>query len=80
MRAFFEGIQSLFVDFLFLPLDFLRHVEAHTGYWGWWLANTVSWVMIIVCAYYTVYWCKELVKHRDNNEENQDTTAHSFLK
>ena len=80
MRAFFEGIQSLFVDFLFLPLDFLRHIEAYTGYWGWWLANTVSWVMIIVCAYYTVYWCKQLAIHRANNEENQDTTAHSFLK
>ncbi|NBU81815.1 MAG: uracil phosphoribosyltransferase, partial [Flavobacteriaceae bacterium] len=25
-------------------------------------------------------WCKELAKHRANNEENQDTTAHSFLK
>ena len=76
MRAFFEGIQSLFVDFLFLPLDFLRSLELQS----WWLANIVSWVMILICAYYTVYWCKELVKHRDNNEENQDTTAHSFLK
>ena len=80
MRAFFEGIQSLFVDFLFLPFDFLRHIETNTGYWGWWLANIVSWVMIIVCCYYIVYWCKQLAIHRDNNEENQDTTAHSFLK
>ena len=76
MRAFFEGIQSLFVDFLFKPLDFLRSLELS----NWWLANLVSWALMIVCGYYIVYWCKELAKHRANNEENQDTTAHSFLK
>ena len=76
MRAFFEGIQSLFVDFLFKPLDFLRSIELGS----WWLANFVSWALMIVCGYYIVYWCKELVKHKENNEENQDTTAHSFLK
>ena len=76
MRAFFEGIQSLFVDFLFKPLDLLRNLELS----NWWLANIISWVLIIVCCYYTVYWCKQLAIHRANNEENQDTTAHSFLK
>jgi len=76
MRAFFEGIQSLFVDFLFKPLDFLRSIELGS----WWLANFVSWALMIVCAYYIVYWCKELAKHKAKNEENQDTTAHSFLK
>ncbi|MEO5775954.1 MAG: uracil phosphoribosyltransferase [Flavobacterium sp.] len=76
MRAFFEGIQSLFVDFLFKPFDLLRSLELSS----WWLANIISWVMIIICGYYIVYWCKQLVIHRANNEENQDTTAHSFLK
>ena len=76
MKAFFEAIQSLFVDFLFVPLDLLRHLELS----NWWFANIVSWTLIIVCAKYMVYWCKELQKHQDNNEENQDTTAHSFLK
>lgn len=76
MRAFFEGIQSLFVDFLFKPLDFLRHLELKS----WWFANIISWIAIGVCAYFIVYWCKQLKMHQDNNEENQDTTAHSFLK
>ena len=76
MRAFFEGIQSLFVDFLFIPFDLLRSLELSS----WWLANFVSWALMVVCGYYIVYWCKELAKHRANNEENQDTTAHSFLK
>ncbi len=76
MRAFFEAIQSLFVDFLFLPLDALRSLELSS----WWLANIISWAAIITCAYYLVYWCKQLKIHQNNNEENQDTTAHSFLK
>jgi hypothetical protein len=76
MKAFFEAIQSLFVDFLFLPLDFLRNLELS----NWWLANSISWILMIVCAYYIVYWCKQLTIHQKNNEENQDTTAHSFLK
>ncbi|MCA6421268.1 MAG: uracil phosphoribosyltransferase [Flavobacterium sp.] len=75
MKAFFEGIQTLFVDFLFLPLDLLRHLELS----NWWLANIVSWTLVIICGYYMVYWCKQLQSHQDNNEENQDTTAHSFL-
>ncbi len=76
MRAFFEAIESLFVDFLFLPLDWLRQLELSS----WWLANIFSWALMAICAYYIVYWCLQLQKHQDNNEENQDTTAHSFLK
>jgi len=76
MRAFFEGIQTLFVDFLFKPFDWLRALELS----NWWLANIVSWTLMSICAYYIVYWCKQLTIHQKNNEENQDTTAHSFLK
>ena len=76
MKAFFEGIQSLFVDFLFKPLDFLRSLELE----NWWGANTLNWIFMIICAVATVYWIKQLKLHEQNNEENQDTTAHSFLK
>ena len=76
MRAFFEGIQTLFVDFLFKPYDWFRALELD----NWWLANIVSWALMAICAYYVVYWCKQLAIHQKNNEENQDTTAHSFLK
>jgi hypothetical protein len=76
MKAFFEGIESLFVDFLFAPWDFLRELELTT----WFGANVINWILMIVCAYFTVYWCKQLKLHADNGEENQDTTAHSFLK
>ena len=75
MRAFFEGIQSLFVDFLFAPLDFLRHLELSS----WAAANIVNWLLMAICAVAMVYWILQLKKFEDRNEENQDTTAHSFL-
>ena len=76
MKAFFEAIQSIFVDFLFKPLDWLRALELDS----WFLANIVSWILMGICAYYMVYWIKQLRKFDEAGTENQDTTAHSFLK
>ncbi|MGM8360831.1 DUF6341 family protein [Flavobacterium sp. ARAG 55.4] len=76
MKAFFEGIQSLFVDFLFLPLDGLRSLELRT----WFGANFINWVFMIICAVAIVYWIKQLRIFDEAGTENQDTTAHSFLK
>lgn len=75
MRAFFEGIQWLFENVFFLPLNFLRKLELTS----WFGANTINWIFMAICAYATWYWCKQLVMHKNNGEENQDTTAHSFL-
>lgn len=76
MRAFFEGIQTIFVDFLFKPLDWLRSLELSS----WFGANIINWIFMIICTLATIYWIKQLRLHESNNEENQDTTAHSFLK
>ena len=76
MKAFFEGIQYLFVNILFTPLDFLRSLELSS----WFAANTINWVFMIICAVAMVYWVKQLKIFEDNGEENQDTTAHSFFK
>jgi hypothetical protein len=75
MRAFFEGIGSLFTDFLFLPLDMFRALELK----NWWLGNLFTWVFILICIAAFVYWLKQLQLYKDNNDDNQDTTAHSFL-
>ncbi|PHK28701.1 uracil phosphoribosyltransferase [Nostoc linckia z16] len=75
MRAFFEGIGSLFTDFLFLPLDMFRALELK----NWWLGNLFTWVFILICIAAFVYWLKQLQFYKDNNDDNQDTTAHSFL-
>ena len=76
MKAFFEGIQYLFVDILFTPLDFLRSLELSS----WFVANAINWIFVIICASAMVYWIKQLKIFEDAGTEKQDTTAHSFLK
>ena len=76
MKSFFEGIQYLFVDILFAPLDFLRSLELSS----WFVANTINWIFMIICASAMVYWIKQLKIFEDAGTEKQDTTAHSFLK
>ncbi|HOZ74440.1 MAG TPA: uracil phosphoribosyltransferase [Flavobacterium sp.] len=76
MRAFFEGIQWLFETIFFWPQNQLAKLELT----HWFLANGINWLFMIICAYATWYWCKQLTQHQKSGEENQDTTAHSFLK
>jgi hypothetical protein len=76
MKAFFEGIQWLFETIFFVPHNFLRKLELE----NWFAANTINWIFMIICISAMIYWIKQLKLHKDNNEENQDTTAHSFLK
>ena len=75
MRAFFEGIQWLFENVFFLPQDYLRKLELT----HWFAANGINWIFMAICGYATWYWCKQLTMHKANGEENQDTSAHSFL-
>jgi hypothetical protein len=76
MRAFFEGIQYLFEDILFLPLDGLRKLELSS----WFAANIINWIFMVIAAAAAWYWIKQLRIFEESGEENQDTTAHSFLK
>ncbi|MBA4277059.1 uracil phosphoribosyltransferase [Flavobacterium sp.] len=76
MKAFFEGIQWLFENILFILHDFLRQLELE----HWFVANTINWIFMAICAVAIVYWCKQLAIFDEKGEENQDTTAHSFLK
>jgi Family of unknown function (DUF6341) len=76
MRAFFEGIQWLFENILFILHDFLRSLELSS----WFAANIINWGFMIICSVAIVYWCKQLMIFDEKGEENQDTTAHSFLK
>ncbi len=76
MKSFLEGIQYLFEEILFLPMDFFRKLELE----NWWTANLINWIFTIICCVAMVYWLKQLQIFKKNNEDNQDTTAHSFLK
>ncbi|MEX0290453.1 MAG: uracil phosphoribosyltransferase [Flavobacteriaceae bacterium] len=73
MRAFFEGIEDLFVNGLFWPYDYFRFME------NWWTSNLVNWMFVIVGTIAMVYWLKELKKFNDNGEEDKSITAHSYL-
>jgi Family of unknown function (DUF6341) len=76
MKAFFEAIQFLFVDIFFAPMDWLRELEVT----NWWSANIINWIFIGVCIYWTTYWTKQLNIFKKEGSDEQDTTAHSFLK
>lgn len=75
MKAFFEGIQWLFENYFFIPQNYLRKLELT----NWFGANLMNWIFVSICATAMVYWIKQLQLHEANGEENQDTTAHSFL-
>lgn len=76
MKSFFEAIQYLFEEVLFIPMNFFAKVELG----NWWAANLVNWILMIICIIAMVYWLKQLQIFKKNGEDIQDTTAHSFLK
>lgn len=73
MRAFFEGIEDLFVNGLFYPYDVLRGMD------NWWLANSVSWIFVIIGAIAMVYWLGQLRIFDANGEEDYSISSHSYL-
>lgn len=73
MKAFFHGIEDLFVNGLFAPFDALRGMDS------WWMANVFNWVLMLIGFVGFVYWMLELKKYHDKGEEREEVTAHSYL-
>ncbi|WP_339710996.1 uracil phosphoribosyltransferase [uncultured Kriegella sp.] len=73
MKAFFEGIQDLFVNYLFAPYDFFRFME------NWWGANIINWILAIIGSVAFVYWMIQLKQYNDNGEEDKSISSHSYL-
>lgn len=73
MRAFFEGIEDLFVNHLFWPYDFLRFLG------NWWTSNMVNWLFVLMGIVAMAFWLKELKGFNDRGEEDKSITAHSYL-
>ncbi len=76
MTSFFHGIAFLFEKILFIPMDFFRNLELS----NWWTANIINWIFIIICCGAFAFWLKQMKIFKENKEDEQDTTAHSFLK
>ncbi|WP_430614726.1 DUF6341 family protein [Flavobacterium sp. JP2137] len=76
MTSFFNGIAYLFEALLFLPMEFFRELELT----NWWTANIITWMFILICTAAFIFWIKQLNLFKKSKEDEQDTTAHSFLK
>ena len=72
-KDFFKWIESLFVDYLFYPLDVFRFMD------NWWTANTVNWLFCIIGFVAMIYWIYKLKLFNDNNEEDKSISSHSYL-
>ena len=75
MKDIFEAIGWLFEEVLLIPFNFLRELELSS----WWAANALNFIFIIVGLAAFFFWMKQLKKFNDNDEENRDPSAHSFL-
>ena len=74
MKAFFEGIQDLFVNVVFkYSMDPFRFMES------WTMSNTINWVFMLIGSAAFIYWMLELKKYNDNGEEDKSISSHSYL-
>ena len=67
MKAFFEGIETLFVNYLFSPFDFLRAMDS------WWGSNVVNTIFILIGMVAFAYWMLQLKKFNDEHDESKVT-------
>lgn len=74
-KGFFEGIQSITEDTLFMPFNALRKLELDS----WFGANIMSWVFLAILIVAFTYWMLQLKKFNVNNEEDRSSTSHAFL-
>ena len=73
MKAFFEGIEDLFVNHLFWPFDFFRFMQS------WWTSNTINWIFFLLGVVAMFYWLGQLKLFNDRGEEDKSISAHSFM-
>lgn len=73
-KGFFEGIQYIAEEYLFLPFDTLR---LQTD--SWWTANIVSWILAVIGFAAFFYWMRQLAKFNASGEEDRTQVSHSFL-
>lgn len=74
MKEVFEGIADLF-GALLSPFKMLSELEQE----NWWLANSISWLAIVILCVALGYWMNKLSIFDSNGEEDKSQTAHSFL-
>ena len=61
MKEFFELIEFLFVDILFLPFDLIRLDISN-----WFLQNAINFSFMLIISAALIYWTLELVNYNKN--------------
>lgn len=74
-KNIWESIANLFDTILLSPLNGVAKLELE----NWWLANSVSWIFIVIGLVAFIYWMGQLKKFNDNNEEDKSISSHSYL-
>ena len=65
MTEFFKGIEHIFEEYLFLPLDFLRELQDDS----WLVANGLNFLFLGIGLIAFAYWMKELKNFDENTED-----------
>lgn len=66
----FRWIGSLFTDFLFLPLEWIR-LQIATQSFGWWISNFINWGFLLVLLVLFGYWMKESKRFQKEGTEDK---------
>lgn len=66
----FRWIGSLFTDFLFLPLEWIR-LQIATQSFGWWISNLINWGFLLVLLVLFGYWMKESKRFQKEGTEDK---------
>ena len=74
-KEVFGAIQSFTEDVLFMPYNALRTIELD----NWWMANVMSWLLMVIGFVAFIYWMGQLKKFNDSGEEDKTSTSHSYL-
>ena len=74
MKEFFELIEFLFVDILFLPFDLIRLDISN-----WFLQTAINFSFMLIISAALIYWTLELVNYDKNEGKETEVTPHSFL-
>lgn len=65
MTEFFRGIEYIFEEYFFLPLDFLRDLQDDS----WIAANGMNFMFLGVGLVAFAYWMRELKKFDEKPED-----------
>jgi len=69
MKDFFEGIASLFQDYLFIPFNLLRREIQPES---WLAANGVNFIFVLIGFAFLIYWMKQLKVFSKTEKTKED--------